>query len=111
MSTAVEVIRSQINPMVLMSLGASELVSSEANEGRPALAFWARILPFNAKGKRLSRPAKMRVYIELTPADLYAITVVHSKAGEYGVHFEMEGVGAEDLNRVLLSLDSDGDRE
>lgn len=53
----------------------------------------------------------MRVYIELTPADLYDITVVHSKAGENGVHFEMEGVGAEDLNRVLLSLDSDGDRE
>lgn len=40
MSTAAEVIRSQINPMVLMSLGASELVSTEANEGRPALAFW-----------------------------------------------------------------------
>lgn len=111
MSTAAEVIRSQVNPMVLMSLGASEFVSTEANEGRPALAFWARILPFNAKGKRLSRPAKMRVCIELTPADLYDITVVHSKAGECGVHFEMEGVGAEDLNRVLLSLDSDGDRE
>lgn len=59
MGTAAEVIRSQINPMVLMSLGASELVSSEANEGMPALAFWARILPFNAKGKRLSRPASM----------------------------------------------------
>lgn len=102
-------IRSQINPLVLMSLGAHELGFLSGDQ-TPGLLFKARILPFRKDGTRSHAPRIMIVRITLNPMDLYDINVSYGNRGEVVTHEEFEGIYAEDLNRVLLSLDSDDDR-
>lgn len=103
--TVPEIIFSQINKGVLMSLGASDFRRS-AN----ALSFAARILPMTKKG-RGSRPRVMNVLVRLDPSDTYSVRVIYTK-GKSGrvTHFEESGVYADQLSRILLALDFDGEQ-
>lgn len=102
------VIRSQIELGVLMSLGATDLMSSTEHKDSPApdsLTFRARILP----SKTASRARVMRVTITLDPSDTYSIRVGYAGTRRQGYawqeHFSADGVYCDSLNRVLLSLD------
>ncbi len=121
MTNAVEIasiIKQQITPGVLMSLGAHNLRSGtmhheKACQPLPGLVFNARILPFRKDGKRSSQPRIMQVMVLLDPSDTYLIDVSY-RPRRYDranvTHFHTEGVYAADLSRILLALDSDDDR-
>lgn len=110
-------IRQQITPGVLMSLGAHDLGSAHMAHEKgepmlPSLVFKALILPFNKNGKRSERARKMYVIISLTPADTYEITVTYNgnaRGPGRTDHYHATDVYAEDLSRIMLSLDYDGD--
>lgn len=70
------------------------------------LQFKARIHPRRQDGTRASRARVMRVRIELTPADLYRVTVGYLSKCDWIEHFQVEGIYGEDLPRLLVSLDS-----
>lgn len=72
------IIRQQITPGVLMSLGAhcigsARMAHEQGGPMLPSLVFKALILPFNKNGERSERPRKMYVIVSLTPADTYEI--------------------------------------
>lgn len=107
-------IRSQIGPSVLMSLGAHDLgcgtiAHQKGQRGLPTMAFKARILPFTKTGKRGATPRNMHVVISLDSNDTYVVTVAYQNRGERVDHFHTADVYAEDLPRLLLALDYDGD--
>lgn len=113
-------IRRQITPGVLMSLGAHDIGSAHMAHQQggpmlPSLVFKALILPFNKNGERSERARKMYVIVSLTPADTYEITVTYNanvgngRGPDRTDHYHATDVYAEDLARVLLSLDYDGD--
>ena len=113
-------IRHQITPGVLMSLGAHDIgagriAHEQGGPMLPSLIFKALILPFNKNGERSERPRKMYVIVSLTPADTYEITVTYNanvgngRGTDRTDHYHATDVYAEDLARVLLSLDYDGD--
>lgn len=108
---AIEVARtihSQIDPMVLMSLGAGRCGYARTRNG--ALAFQARILPFKKDGTRSERPRIMSVMIALNGDDYYDVKVrMQDNQGRVQTHFEQGGVDAFSLSRLLLALDYDGD--
>lgn len=112
MNTAADtatIIRQQIEIGVLMSLGARDLAYT-TTDGQPGLTFKATVLPFRKNGTRGTRGRTMRVTVTLTPADDYTITVSYLNRYEWIEHFRAEGVYADALNPVLLSIDSDHDR-
>lgn len=112
MSTVPEIIRQQIGVGVLMSLGATDLMSQNVNSspyGPDSLTFKARILTRPGGAVRV-----MRVTVTLEPSDTYSIKVGYSKSkrqpnGAPGstwiTHFSAEDVYNDSLARVLLSLD------
>jgi len=113
--TVPAIIRSQIELGVLMSLGATDLMSSTEHKDSTApdsLTFRARILTKPGGAVRI-----MRVTITLDPSDTYSVKVGYSKArrnargahgwapSEWIEHYSAENVYNDSLNRVLLSLD------
>ena len=110
-------IRQQITPGVLMSLGAHDigaahLAHKQGGPRLPSLVFRALILPFNKNGERSERARKMYVIVSLTPADTYEITVTYNSNAQGSGrtdHYHATDVYAEDLSRIMLSLDYDGD--
>lgn len=110
-------IRKQITPGVLMSLGAHDIGSAHMAHQQggpmlPSLVFKALILPFNKNGERSERARKMYVIVSLTPADTYEITVTYNGNAQgpgRTDHYHATDVYADDLSRVMLSLDYDGD--
>lgn len=102
-------IRQQIELGVLMSLGARDLAYTTAGE-KPGFTFKATVLPFRKDGTRGTRGRTMRVTITFSPVDDYTVTVGYLNRYEWVEHFRTEGVYADALNRVLLSIDSDDDR-
>lgn len=104
--TIAGVIRDQITPGVLMSLGAHGFVALTEECG--GLAFQASILPFTAAGVRSQRPARMNVRVILTLDDTYDVRVLHVRAGATQVHYEATEVYADQLPRVLFALDYNG---
>lgn len=114
--TVAQTIRNQIETGVLWALGATDIHGRAGNASyNPALVMNVRVLPFNAKGKRLSRPRVMELLIELTPMDDYTITVMYHRkirndGWELVTHAKFEHVYADQLSRVLLSIDSMDDR-
>lgn len=101
-------IRRQIGPMAFMSLGATNLHSITANEDyNGGLYFEARILPFNKNGERSSRPRVMQVTVTLTYRDLYDIEVRYLKGGDIVTHAELGDVYGDEIQHVMLALDSD----
>lgn len=115
-----QTIRSQIGAGVFMSLGASGLRSGSMAHTKggptlPSLIFQARILPFNKNGERSERARKMYVIVSLTPADTYEITVTYNanvgngRGPDRTDHYHATDVYAEDLSRILLALDYDGE--
>jgi hypothetical protein len=117
MSSIPEIIRQQITVGVLMSLGASDLMSDRvhAAKGEPSdsLTFKARILTKPRGAVRI-----MRVTVTLDPSDTYSIKVGYFKArrnapgahgwapSEWITHFSAEDVYNDSLARTLLSLDN-----
>lgn len=99
-----ETIRQQITVPVFMSLGARELRADRKWVKAPeydTLTFKATIL--SGRQKRV-----MRVRVILDPSDTYTVLVTHPKRGDKSVevvHFERDYVYADELARVLLSLD------
>lgn len=113
-------IRQQITGGVLMSLGAHNFAFSDGSRtttGDPGLLFIARILPFNKAGKRTGTPRLMSVQVTLNAADLYDIRVTYPQRGDRFrtqppvTHAEFDDVDCSSLARIMLSLDSDGDRD
>lgn len=100
-----ETIRQQITVPVFMSLGASDLMADRAHVPKPeydTLTFRARILD-KQHNKRI-----MRVRVILDPSDTYTVKVTYPKRGhpeQEVVHFEESDVYADQLARMLLSLD------
>jgi hypothetical protein len=107
-SVAAEVKR-QIGMGPLMSLGAHEFRHTLMDGGSPALAFRARILPMKKDGTRASAPRIMHVLIWLTDADDYGIRVAYVNRGRLVKHYEASGIYCDQLARLILSLDFDGD--
>lgn len=100
------VIRDQIGMGALMSLGAHNFMAGERS-----LIFNARIIPMNKNGsKRLTAPRIMRVEITLDPSDTYSILVGYLKKFDWVVHYSVENVYNDQLARIMLALDYDGDR-
>lgn len=111
MRTATEtanIIRQQITPGVLMSLGAHKL-GSYTDEHEHALVFMARVLPFTINGDRSQRPRNMRVIVTLNGPDTYDIAVDYRRARKIVRHFNATGIYADQLAGVLLTVDSDDD--
>lgn len=117
MSSIPEIIRQQITVGVLMSLGASDLMTDRVHAAKdePAdtLTFKARILTKPGGAVRV-----MRVSVTLDPSDTYSIKVGYSKSkrqpkGAHGwapsvwvEHYSAEYVYCDVLAQVLLSLDN-----
>jgi hypothetical protein len=108
MTSIPAVIRSQIELGVLMSLGATDLMTDKVHADSPgpdSLTFRARILPSKTAG----RARVMRVTITLDPSDTYSIKVGYAGTRRQGYawqeHKSFEHVYCDSLNRVLLSLD------
>lgn len=99
-------IRSQIGLNALMLLGASKL---QYRIVQPGLSFTARILPFNKDGKRSSAPKLMQVMITLHAGDLYDVSVTYVHRGEEKTHLKVTDVAADELTRLMLALDYDGE--
>lgn len=101
--TISQTIYSQIDKQVLMSLGASNF--AHFSDG---IMFDARILPMTQKG-RGTRARVMSVMVTLDASDTYSVKVSYAK-GRFDriTHFREFGIYAHNLNRLLLSLDYDG---
>lgn len=112
MSTATQtadIIRQQITPGVLMSLGAHNLGHYTDDQEQHSLAFMARVLPFNVNGTRLRTPRIMRVIVTLNGADTYDIAVDYRRGKQIVSHFAANGIYNDQLPHVLLAVDSDDD--
>lgn len=105
------IIRKQVGTGVLMSLGAHKLGYYTNEKGQPVLVFMARLLPFNAKGKRLETPRNMRVMVTLNALDLYDVEIQYRRRGQLVTHFESSSVYGPDLSMLMLAVDSDYDLE
>lgn len=106
-----ETIRRQATPLVLMSLGATNLLALVPHgEFQGGLEFTARVLPFNKNGERSARPRKMRVWVKLTWADLYDVEVSYiGRDRQPVVHAQVENIDFTQLPVWLLALDFDGE--
>lgn len=104
-----DVIRQQITPGVMMSVGAHKLGHYTDAHDQHALVFAARVLPFNTHGERSERPRIMRVIITHTADDTYDIAVEYRRGQKTVRHFEAAGVYADQLPATLLAVDSDDD--
>lgn len=117
-NTVAGIIKGQIETGVFMSLGASDFYAlpnmagsdiEGRNYNRGGLRFTARILPFTKAGKRSTKPRAMFVWVVLNGSDLYDVTVKYFDKSRGDVEFFTAGnVYADQINRVLLSLDYDG---
>lgn len=101
------VIRSQITPGVLMSLGAHRFFSQTDDRGNSGLVFSARVLPFTINGDRAEQPRIMQVLVTLNAADTYDVTAQYRRGNQTVEHFAARGLYAESLPTVLLEMDSD----
>ena len=110
-ATTASIIRQQITPGVLMSLGAHKLGHYTDEQGQQALVFLARVLPFNVNGQRAERPRLMRVMVTLNGADTYDIAVDYRRGHKTVRHFYAQGIYADQLPHTLLAVDSDSDLE
>lgn len=112
-------IRQQITGGVLMSLGARNFragtIANKDAVAQPGLIFDATILPMTKSGARGTAPRTMSVTVALNAADYYDIRVTYPQRGDkYGlkdpvVHYEASDVDAFTIQRLMLSLDYDGD--
>lgn len=108
-TATVTIIRDQITPGVLMSLGAHKLGYYTDEQEREALVFVARVLPFTLNGRRSERPRLMRVMVTLNGEDTYDIEVDYRRGHKTVRHFDAQGIYADQLPLVMLSIDSDND--
>lgn len=94
----------------LMTLGATDLFAMTATDTRAGGAMWnVRIIPMRKDGTRGTRPRVMKLRIELTHRDDYNITVDYINRGKPVTHYTAEGVYCDQLAKILLALDWDGD--
>lgn len=109
MNTTAEIIRQQITPGVLMSLGAHKVESYIDQQGQVSLIFMASVLPFTIDGIRSTRPREMHVVVTLEGDDTYTIQVVYTRQVYRILHFFASRVYADELALELVLIDSDGD--
>lgn len=91
----------------LMTLGASDIHAVPGMHGLGGLALTARILPMRTDGTRSGRPAIMGIMISLTGADTIDVDVRHGDTAR--IHAQIRDIYIDDLARVALALDYDGD--
>ncbi|MGP5652603.1 hypothetical protein [Glutamicibacter arilaitensis] len=106
--TVAGTIRQQVEIGIFMSLGAHEFAALTSEGREIGLTFKARILPFTKAGKRSPRPRIMRVTVELNHLDYYDVRVLYAARGQFIAHYESSSIDAEQLSRILLALDYDG---
>lgn len=104
------IIREQITTGVLMSLGARSFTEMDEWETRRGgLDFHATILPMRKDGTRGTRARTMRVWVELAWNDTYTVKVFYTGRDWQDVtHFQRDMVYADQLPKLLLALDYDG---
>ena len=102
-------IREQIGMGPLMSLGAHDFRHTIMDGGSPALHFRARILRMKADGTRSEQVRNMHVLVWLTDRDDYGVRVTFVERFQLVKHYEASGFYADQLARLMLSLDYDGD--
>ena len=95
--------KAQIGIPGLMVVGASDL--AVIREDALGLTFRARIHPFTKTGKRAGQARVMRVSVVINGMDYWDVKVQRSD-GE--MHFIAEDVAANELQRLMLALDYDG---
>lgn len=100
-------IRKQIGVAGFMTLGTSDLCYTVA-DGKPGLMFHARVLPFLKSGERGARVRIVGVTVLLNALDTYDVTVKYFTGGEWVIHYQQEGVYADQLTKLMLALDYDG---
>lgn len=103
-SIDVNLLRDQIGLGVLWTVGARNLV----NHDHKALSMTASIHPRIKDGRRGSSARNMEIRVTLGFDDLYRVSVRYPARGtkETITHWEMDGIYAEDLARIFVSLDS-----
>lgn len=99
-------IHSQIQRGIFWSLGASDMHATVEGEG--GLGFTARILPMKRSGGRASAARRMLVQITLNGWDYYDVSVSYLERGQEVTHYSTTNVDCEQLGRLLLALDYDG---
>lgn len=108
-----EIINEQVQTGVLWSLGAQQFHATVTANHLPAAAWTVRVLPFRKDGTRSTRARHMMLTVALNGSDYYDITVTYTdtRKGETVTHLKYDDVDVFNLNRVLLSIDSDTDRD
>lgn len=93
----------QITRGGLMTVGASNI-----RLYLDAVTMNARIHPRRKDGRRAGAARVMQVKITLSSWDTYSLSVSYldGRKFEFVTHWEMDGIFAEDLPRIFLSLDS-----
>lgn len=105
-------ITEQATTGALMTLGAYPLRPTNlyADDTRRGGAMWnVRIMPMKKNGDRSSTVRKMELTIELTYADTYTVTAKYYNRGKAVIHFQRDNVYWDQLEKLLVALDWDGD--
>lgn len=112
-SEVAEIINDQVQIGVLWSLGAHKFRATVTANNLPAAAWTVRVLPFRKDGTRGTQARNMSLTVALNGMDYYDITVTYpsTRTGETVTHLEYSDVDVFNLNRILLSIDSDTDRD
>lgn len=107
-----------IGPMNFAALGASKLSAIPGKYKMGGLGFQAKILPLR-NGKRSTQPRKMQVILSLTPGDGIEMDIYYPKRKAKGAdefdpisytkHASTKEFYVSELQRVLISVDYDGD--
>lgn len=97
-------IKSQWTLGGLMTLGAREFTF--VLQGLGNLIFKASILPMKKDNERADKPQGMMIVTELTVMDDYKVYVIDTKGQ---VHYEQTGLYFDDLQRLALALDYNGE--
>lgn len=102
-----DTIRQQIGFWNFAAVGARDFLYG--SEERGSLSFHANILPFTKTGKRSGCARIMDVKIICTFSDTYTVTVTYKRAGEIITHYTASNIYADQIGRVILALDYDGE--
>lgn len=105
-NTAALDFRSALSIGGLMTLGATDLTAVPGSHQLGGLLLTARILPMTRTG-RGSGARRMFVLLSANAADLIDVDVIEAASGRE--HYRARDVYGEDLPRLALALDYDGD--
>lgn len=103
-----QIIRQQIGFWNLAAVGARDFLYGKDERG--SFIFKASLHPFNKNGERAGRARTMMVKVTCTYSDTYTVEVTYQGRNHFDVvtHFTASDIYADQIGRVILSLDYDG---